>query len=85
MVGFQTFGVRAEAGGPRLVPFGETFFTEREFRGAEYLFHFDNPMGVEHGVQKVYLGETLLLENLVPLQKPGGHDLTVQMGPFKSL
>jgi len=85
MVSFQTFGVRADAGGPRIDPSGKTFSTERVFRGADCLFRFDNPMGVEHGVQKVYLNGTLLPDNLAPLQKTGGHDKAVQLGPLKSL
>jgi len=89
MASFQTFGVRAEAGGlridPSVDPSWKTFSMKREFRGADYLFHFDNPMGVEHGVQKVYLNGTLLPDNLALLQKTGGHDVNFPMVSLKSL
>ena len=82
-------GVRAEKRGlridPSVDPSWKTFSMKREFRGATYQFHFENPMGVEHGVQKVFLNGTLLPDNLVPLEKTGCHEVRVQMGALESL
>jgi len=85
----RIFGVCAVEGGlrvdPSVDPSWERFSMTRGFRGAIFQFHFENPMGVQHGVQEVYLYGMLPPDNLVPLKKTGSHEVRVQLGSAQSL
>ena len=62
---------------PAVDPSWKRFSMERPFRGAVYHIEFENPQGVEAGVQALWLDGRRIQGNLLPL--PTGHDHHVRV------
>ncbi len=80
-------GVRPDFEGLRIDPSvpsaWKSFRVERLFRGTRYVIDFQNPDGVEHGVQKMNVDGTETAENRVPITKRRTCRVTVLMGKKK--
>jgi cellobiose phosphorylase len=77
-------GVRPELNGlrirPAVDPAWKQFAMKRVFRGATYLFTFENPDGVETGVRQIYLDGVPIEGTLLPLPILKAHEVRVVMG-----
>lgn len=65
---------------PSVDPSWSTFRMTRRFRGATYHIRFENPHGVEHGVQSITLDGHPIAGTLLPLPTATHHEVSVVMG-----